>query len=211
MFMEIKNNYPDQIYSFMALRKAVGWIGILLPFNLMLGVYLIFKGAIPLYSLSQYYYSGMRDVLVGALSAIALFLFFYKGYNKWDIWTSNIAGFFALGIALFPTTQTGQQDLVGKLHFISAAIFFITLACISLFLFTKKDSNPTRQKLQRNIIYIVCGIIILCSLISLAIYYKFFQSDNSHFVFWAETIALVAFGLSWLIKGGTLYRDENSK
>ena len=206
--METKNNQPDQIYSFRALRKAIGWIGILMPFVLMFGVLLIFNGGIPLHSISQYYYSGMRDVLVGALCAIALFLFFYRGYNNWDLWTANIAGLFALGIAWFPTTPTGQQDMAGKIHFISATIFFITLACISLFLFTKKDPNPTPRKLKRNIIYKICGILILVSLLTLAIYYNIPHSDNSVFVFWAETVALVAFGISWLIKGGTLFSDE---
>jgi hypothetical protein len=27
-------------------------------------------------------------------------------------------------------------------------------------------------------------------------------------VFWAETVTLVAFGVSWLTKGGTLYPDK---
>jgi hypothetical protein len=39
---------------------------------------------------------------------------------------------------------------------------------------------------------------------------NFIHNDNqgSGFVFWAETIALVAFGVSWLTKGGTLYPDK---
>ncbi len=31
---------------------------------------------------------------------------------------------------------------------------------------------------------------------------------QSTFVFWAEAIALIAFGISWLTKGGTLYPDK---
>jgi hypothetical protein len=205
--MKTQNEFPERIYSFRALRKSIGWIGILLPFSLMLGVFLIFKGPIPLYSISQYYYSGMRDLMVGALCAIALFLFFYKGYNPWDLWTANIAGISALGIAFFPTVQSGPQDLSGNIHFISATIFFITLAGISFFLFTKKNPNPTRQKAKRNLIYRSCGIVIFCALIALGLFYRFFDSDTSHFVFWTETIALIAFGISWLVKGGTLYSD----
>jgi hypothetical protein len=205
----MKNQYdfPDRIYSFLALRKSIGWIGIGLPFVLMLGVFLLFKGPIPLYSISQYYYSGMRDLMVGALSAIALFLFFYKGYNRWDIWTSNIAGVSALGIAFFPTVKDGPQDLVGNIHFISATIFFITLACISLFLFTITNTNPTLRKRKRNWIYRGCGITIFGALIALGLFYKFFDQETSHFVYWTETLALVAFGVSWLVKGGALYGD----
>jgi len=129
----------------------------------MFGVFLIFNGEITLYTISLYYYTGMRDVLVGALCAIALFMFFYKGHDKWD-------------------------DRVGK------------------------GSDPTQQKLKRNKIYIICGLIMIACLISIMIYFNFFQDTNpkSSFVFWAETIALVAFGVSWLTKGGTLYPDKKT-
>jgi len=76
--MEKKNISSGLTYSYLALRKAVGWIGMLLPFVLMCGVSLIFKSDIKLQNISMYYYTGMRDVFVGALCAIGLFLFFYK-------------------------------------------------------------------------------------------------------------------------------------
>jgi hypothetical protein len=88
--MTRRKNNSDLVYSYLALRKAVGWIRILLPFVLMLGVSLIFKGDIKLQNISMYYYTGMLDVFVGALCAIGLFLFFYKGYDKWDDWAGNI-------------------------------------------------------------------------------------------------------------------------
>ena len=109
--MAARHNYSEQIHSYLSLRQAIGWIGILLPFTLMLGVLVIFRGNPVRISISMYYYTGMRDVLVGALCAIGLFLFFYRGYSKWDNWAGNIAGFFALGIALFPTNETGLYDV----------------------------------------------------------------------------------------------------
>lgn len=207
--MKAEAEFTEQIYSFKALRKSVGYIGISLPFVLMLGVYVIFHGPFPFYSISQYYYSGMRDIMVGALSAIALFLFFYKGYNEWDRWTSNLAALSGLFIGIFPTVEAGPQDLSGNIHFISATIFFLTLAGISLFLFTKKKKTgrPTRQKERRNIVYRICGITIILCLISLGLFYKFFDDRGSHFVFWTETVALVAFGISWLVKGGAMFED----
>lgn len=50
---------------------------------------------------------------------------------------------------------------------------------------------------------IVCMFLIL-------IFFIFFDNDNTDttFVYWTETIALVAFGISWLTKGGTLYPDK---
>lgn len=199
-----------QTYSYMALRKAVGWIGILLPFTLMLGTILIFKNRTVYNSISQYYYSGMRDVLVGSLCAIGLFLFYYKGYTKWDNRTASFAGFFAICVAWFPTIEKGPYNLSAIIHFISATIFFLTLAGISLFLFTKKRSEPTSQKLSRNIIYRICGFTMIICLISIMIYFLLKKEDYSDtsFVFWAETLALIAFGVSWLTKGGTLYPDK---
>jgi hypothetical protein len=199
-----------QTYSYLALRKAVGWIGILLPFVLMFGNFLIFNGNIPLFNISTYYYTGMRDVYVGAMCAIGLFLFFYKGYDRWDDWAGNIAGFCAFCIAWFPTTKIGPQDLAGRIHFNAASIFFVILACFSLFLFTRKGENPTRQKLKRNKIYIACGVVMVVCLIAVRIYFSFLQEiyPASPFVFWNETAALVAFGISWLTKGGTLYPDK---
>ncbi len=202
-----KQEFSDRIYSFWSLRKSIGWIGIGLPFTLMLGVYLLFNGPIPLYSISKYHYSGMRDVMTGALCSIALFLFFYKGYNRWDLWTSNIAAVSALGIAFFPTVKEGPLNLSAYIHFTSSIIFFLTLACISLFLFTKKASHPTRQKMTRNWVYRICGIVMVGSLIALVIFYMFFKDESSHFVFVIQTIALIAFGISWLVKGEALFAD----
>jgi hypothetical protein len=199
--------YSDRIYSFWSLRKSIGWIGIGLPFALMFGVYLLFNGPLPLYSISKYHYSGMRDFMTGALCSIALFLFFYKGYNRWDLWTSNIAAVSALCIALFPTVKEGPLNLSAYIHFISSGIFFLTLACISLFLFTKKASHPTRQKKTRNLIYRICGIVMIGALIALVIFYRYFKDENSHFVFYVQTIALIAFGVSWLVKGEALFAD----
>lgn len=210
MIMELNDKYLRHTYSYLALRKAVGWIGILLPFILMLGVFLIFKGEIIQKSISHYYHTGMGDVLVGALCAVALFMFFYSGYDKWDDWTGNVAAIFAIGVAWFPTTEVGPSDLTGKIHFASATLFFLTLAIFSLFLFTRKGSDPTPQKLIRNMIYVICGLILIACLVAIVIYMNFIQNDNSEsgFVFWAEAVALVAFGVSWLTKGGTLYPDK---
>jgi hypothetical protein len=44
-------------------------------------------------------------------------------------------------------------------------------------------------------------------LIALVLFYRFFDSVTSHFVFWTETMALIAFGISWLVKGGAIYKD----
>ncbi len=208
--MKRSDDRSAQLHSYLSLRKAVGWIGILLPFVLVSGHVVLFGGDRLLSNLSVYYHTGMRDLFVGAICAITLFLFFYKGYDRWDNIAANLAGFFALGIAFFPTVKEGPWDWVAKIHFYSAACFFVILALMSLFLFTRGEKRPTGRKLKRNIIYRVCGIVMLASLAATEIFFLFFDENHeeSMFVLITETVTLIAFGVSWLTKGGTLYPDK---
>ncbi|HNT92334.1 MAG: hypothetical protein H6545_01070 [Bacteroidales bacterium] len=211
--MAIKSDHTPQVHSYLSLRKAVGWIGILLPFVLVAGHLIIFNGASALTNMSAYYHTGMRDLFVGAICAIALFLFFYKGYDRWDNSAANLAGFFALGVAFFPTVKEGPWDWIAWVHFSCAACFLVILALISIFLFTRGEEHLTEMKKKRNLIFRACGIIMLVALASIEVFFLFFDGINSdsRFVLIAETVTLMAFGISWLTKGGTLYPDKPIK
>jgi len=210
--MPEENKYRLHTYSYMALRKAVGLIGIFLPFVLMLGVFLIFRTDVLQDSISHYYYTGMRDVFVGALCAVALFMFFYAGYDKLDNWLGHAAGLFALGVAWFPATEMGQADLTGIIHNISAALLFTIFAIFALFQFpkTNPDKDPTPEKLKRNTIYKISGVIIIVCIVVIAFYVWFIRQRYPipQFIYWAETVALVAFGTTWLVKGEALLGDK---
>jgi uncharacterized membrane protein YobD (UPF0266 family) len=54
---------------------------------------------------------------------------------------------------------------------------------------------------------------MLVCLIAIVIYKNFIHTETSEspFVFLAETVALVAFGISWLTKGETIYPDKPEK
>lgn len=205
--MSKKNKYIRLTYSYLAIRKTTGWIGILLPFVLMVGG-ICFKGVVEP-SISDYYYTEMGDIFVGSLFAIALFMFFYTGYDKIDNIVGNFAGFFAIGTAIFPTPQDLGVNLSTTPHFFFASALFLTLAIFSLFIFTR-GNRFNRKKRIRNRIYITCGITMILSLIASAIFLNLFADNypQSSFFFCGETIALVAFGISWLTKGGTLYPDN---
>jgi hypothetical protein len=216
--METNDQKQNLIHSYLALRNSIGFIGILMPFTLVIGNSLIFKADCILYSISRYYYSCMRDVFVGALCGIALFLFFYRGYDNWkkinwDKWITTTGGFLALGIAFFHGPEDGGINLSGLVHLLCASLFFALLACYSIFVFTRKSSNPTIEKLDRNKIYLVCGLVMFACIAGIIIYFSCNNFDPAKtsktcFVFWAETIALVAFGTSWITKGGTIHPDK---
>ena len=154
---EIANSDDSLVISYLSLRKAIGVIGIAMPIVLPLGKIILQSPGI-LSSISSYYYSIMGDVFVGSLCAIGVFLLSYHGYERKDDIAGKIAGIAAIGVALFPVAPdlgaTAKQMMIGNWHLTFAAVFILTLAYFSLFLFrkTKPNSQLTAQKKQRNII-----------------------------------------------------------
>lgn len=215
------------VISYLALRKALGVLGMALPLILWLGAFIFFRDGVQ-DSISHYYYTGMRDVFVGIIFAIGLFLASYTGYRDKpeeperkppisDNMAGNIASVCAILLAILPTTPETNPSLAdsvkGVLHFIFAAGFFLLMAYFCLWLFTRtaKEGTPTPRKQIRNQIYRVCGITILVA-IALIAGAKLFLSDgaskSSNIVFWLEAVAVVAFGFSWLVKGEALLWDQ---
>ena len=107
---------------------------------------------------------------------------------------------------------TAGEMAIGTVHFVSATVFFLTLAVYSFFIFTKTDpSRPmTPEKKKRNVVYRVSGIVIVVCLAAIAILNLVPPGpiDQLKPVFWLETVASVAFGVSWLVKGETLLKDR---
>jgi len=215
--MEQQPGWNDSlVLSYLGLRRAIGIIGTALPFVLAFGK-IVLEGHGIRSSISSYYYTGMRDVFVGSLCAIAVFLMSYRGYERKDDIAGDLACIFAIGVALFPITPeynaTSQDKVIGAMHLICAALFFLTLAYFSLALFRKTDPNktPTRRKLQRNRVYTVCGYTILAAIATLAILALLPRDaliEGLDPVFWLESLAVVAFGVSWLTKGEAILKDE---
>jgi hypothetical protein len=220
MSQQVLTRNPGLI-SYLTLRKFVGLIGILLPFALVIINMLLVRQAVLLGSISGYYYTGVRGVLVGSLCAIGVFLFAYRGYDNWDNinWDNvltNSAGLFAIGVALFPTAPVNPSAHardIGYVHLTCAGLLFVTLAVIALWLFRKTDQGHERkpEKKRRDLVYLICGsVIALCvvlvpieSLVIGAPIQKF------HPLFWLEAVAVIAFGFSWLVKGETILKDKS--
>jgi hypothetical protein len=198
----------------MTLRQAVGYLGILLPVVLAAGNWLIFSGGLQ-QSVSDYYYTPMRGVLVGGLCVIGAFLIAYYGYDLWDRLLTNAAGIGAVGVALFPTppdNPSARATTVGYFHFGFGALMFSSLIVIALWLFRKTGpgSAPTRAKQTRDRVYLTCGIVMLVALALAGIASLPFAAslNNLDPVFWMESTAIVAFGVSWLVKGQAILPDK---
>jgi hypothetical protein len=229
--MNLKSDNSSLLISYLALRKAVGVIGVTLPVVLVLGNWRLFHASAIEDSISYYYYTSMRGVLVGSLWAIGIFLMSYRGYQKRDEIAGRLACIFALGVALFPTApSTGTCDIVhlfrldhggcdaahviSFVHATCASLLFLTLAYFSLFLFTEthpgRKQDMTKKKRERNIVYYICGWIIVASIIGILILHigmriKTFGPIPVLFAF--ESVAVIAFGVSWLVKGEFVLKD----
>jgi hypothetical protein len=226
--------YP-LIMSYLTLRRVIGWIAVLLPVVLILAnIFFHQEFSIKVDwpdSASQYYYSGLRDVFVGSLCALGVFLVAYRGYDRVDLWITNVAGACAIGVALFPTTPstgaTSSQHAVGITHDVFA-ISLIALMGIMALRFAKaanpdpekpfrswfgfgntwpEDSNRTSRKKRRNIAYRCSGAVtLLCALIFAIQPLSFFDAIKNAmpFLYLIETLSIFAFGVAWFVKGRSL-------
>ncbi len=204
------------VMSYLGLRKAIGIIGSALPFVLVVGKWVLESPGIQT-SISDYYYTVMRNVLVGSLCAIGVFLMSYRGYERKDDIAGDLACVFAIGVAFFPSTPEHDparvDRIIGYVHYGFAAAFFLTLAYFCLVLFRKTDpSKPmTLQKRQRNAVYTTCGYIILASIALIALNALFLRGtfiERLDPVFWLEATAVLSFGISWLTKGEAILKDR---
>lgn len=196
------------------LRCIIGWLGMLLPWIVLCLSY-IFGYGFP-DSISATYYLPVCIVpFMVILGSAGLLLFSYKGYDKHDDIICTLAGIFALGICLFSCgtkdlltrwqwltvnsvgTFQISPDISGILHNICAVGFFLLLAYNALYLFTKGSVDMTEQKRKRNIIFKTCGIVMCIAMLAI-VPVSIFEVWGGVWV--VETIALAAFGISWLTK-----------
>lgn len=204
----------DLVMDYLSLRKAVGIIGFALPAVLAVGN-MILHGAGIQRSISLYYYTDLRNVFVGSLCAIGVFLMSTKGYDKKDLIFGILASMFAIGVALFPTSPesgaTPEDRVVGTLHLAFATLLFLTFAYFCFKLFTLTAGNPTQRKLDRNKVYRICGTIIVACIVLIAVVQLPAIATLAaplKPVFWLEAIAVMTFGVAWLTKGEAILKDE---
>lgn len=175
------------LISHLTLRRAIGVLGMALPFVLpALG------GAQD--SLSAYYGTPARDVLVGVLCTMGAFLLAYNGYTKRDRIASGVQGLAIIGVAWLP-----WNGAHATLHLVCAGIFFAIASATCLLLFTKTSGDLTPRKLHRNRVYRLCGWVIVACLVAAA---------AGAPLLLIEAVAVFAFGGAWLVKGEAILADQ---
>lgn len=189
------------------LRLGMAIIGIVFPLVLWL------VGLIVGYelqgSISAYYHTPMRDVFVGSLCAIGAFLFLYKGYSGIENHALNVAGVFAVIIALFPTSLPSNIAIqeyrceaftAPLVHGIAAIIFFLSIAFVSIFLSPQSVKNlPEKRRRVFTLLYrcLGAGMVVLPLLIVVLLK---LLGETQSLVFWVELVAVWNFSAYWIVK-----------
>lgn len=204
-----------RVDSWKNLKRAVGILGMALPILCLVGGS-AFGGVAVQNSISHYYHTNMRDVLVGLLGCAAVMFMTYTGYGWLDNLVSWLIGIAGAGVVVFPCPTYPQVDdapvgvfqlgqaASGPIHFGFAIAFFLLLALNAIFLFRVGAKKIGDRKRVRNAIYLASGLAIVASLVVLAVLWfaarAYFESSSIALVF--ETVMLEAFGVAWLVKGG---------
>ncbi|MEV1145551.1 DUF998 domain-containing protein [Micromonospora sp. NPDC049799] len=208
---------PQDAQTIRRLRLGIGVVGIGLPVVLPAGHALV-TGRLTLQeSISGYYHTEMRNVFVGSLCAVGVFLLSYR-YRRLDDLLSTVAGALAVVVALFPTTTdvpagtlSTSDTVVGWVHQVAAAALFGVLAVFCLHLFPVRDATTPGAR-TRNRLYRTCGFLILAA-IALGLTSALLPEevrDPLKPLFWCEAAAVLAFGLAWLVKGEAMFRERST-
>lgn len=201
--------------SYLLTRAVIGFVGLGLPIALLVGDGLFLDGEVPRRSLSYYYNTGMRDVFVGGLCMIGLFLITYLFFQyTWDNLLSILAGVAAFGVALIPTSADGRRPLtpiqerfgenqLATVHFGCAVVFIGALAVISFLFGIREGRRLSSARVRRHFwrwFHWSCAFAILAA-VGYIFLTKGLRTFDAHSTFYGETVAVFAFGASWLTKG----------
>jgi hypothetical protein len=162
-----KEDNNDLVIHYKTHRKILGIMGISLPLILLISTasqYINLED-----SISDFYYTYMRDVFVVILCSVSLFLLTYKGYGRKDFWASNIAGVLGFMTAFTPT-NFGLGTLMPRQQLVETALVDGKLKP-----FTVIEPNapftiaPIRDHLWLGKLHLACAALFLLTLAYIAI------------------------------------------
>jgi len=195
--------------TYLDLRVGIGVIGAALPVLLWLGGQVRDHRSL-LSSMSAYYYSpAMRDTFVGALVSIGVFLYLYKGFSTKENWALNMAGAFAIGVAMVPTTSPSEvHSLRSTVHDTFAVLFFLCIAYVSIFRAADTLSliRDTRKAEKLRAIYRLLGTgMVVSPLLAVVLTFTLQHATQERSLqFFVEAIAVWIFAAYWLVKSGEM-------
>jgi hypothetical protein len=170
-------------------------------------------------SISSYYHTPMRDIFVGSLIAIGVFLWFYQGITKKENIALNCAGILAIVVAFTPTAFLnidGQVECetfttlpiggiseatASYIHGTSAILFFAAIAFVCIFTSgetLREISDPVRRNFYKTIYNFLGAGMIISPLTSALL--LLFLKETSNIIYFVELVAVWAFSAYWIVK-----------
>ena len=228
MLVALKRLHSNVSDTYFYLRLVLGVAAVLLPLVLWLGGKWAL-GIPPMTSISAYYHTEQRDVLVGVLFAVGFTLFIYKGFSFAEDWLVNAAGLLIVGVAYFPMkaeavlkcfrpcegpclTYSSVLDrtsdaLIGSgLHGLCAVLFFVAIGLVCGFCSHRTlhlIQDPTIRKTYLWT-YRTLGIAMVALPVSVAFLIRMSSVAGSdcqdRTVFWIEATGVWVFAAFWLLK-----------
>jgi hypothetical protein len=193
--------------TYFTLRMGIVVLSVALPLILYFGGKL--GGINLLNSMSAYYGDDnglMRNWLVGILWAVGSFLYLYKGYSTPENVLLNLAGVFAVSVAMIPCNcWDGALGDSSTLHAVVAVSFFLSMAAVCLFCagdtISLLPDQKTRDRFHRG--YRLIGtLLVLSPLAAIAVSYVFRQFEN--YKFFVEAFGVWIFAAYWAVKSREL-------
>jgi hypothetical protein len=189
---ELRISVPDvagELFRRLGVATAIG-----LPFILLVANCLIL-GRSPEPTISDYYYTALAPVF--ELVMIGVAGHFLHRPEPGALHLGRVAGLAALGIAVFPTARAGAViGSVGVVHVMCAIVF--ASALVALTAESGWNSRPTTL-LEMAVHRAACVTIACCVTLLTADLVFSLTPERSCFPFWLETVAVLAFGASWLL------------
>jgi hypothetical protein len=200
--------------TYFNLRIGMAVIAFAFPILLALGAKLLRNVSLQ-DSMSAYYHAGngaLRDVFVGVLVATGAFLYLYKGFSRAENYALNLAGIFAVGVAVFPMQWQCEPACDPlSLHGTAAVFFFVSIAYVCLFRASDTLALLTdAKKIARyKMTYRTLGALLVASPLAAFIVSGVLQRSSA-LVFFIEAFAVWAFAAYWLSKSLEM-RETNAE
>lgn len=185
-------------FAFLIKSFGIGFVALLVPVTLPL-----VGGYDGHYSISYFYHvEETRDLFVGLLWAVGVFLILYQGLSRWENLTLSAGGLFLILVAMVPTGTDQCDDTMFSWHAAFAVLFFACLFIVAIF-FAKRRLDfilwpPLRARFERA--YNLAGCLMI-SLPLLAYAVHLLEGgDCGHVIYWIEFAAIVSFSSYWFVK-----------
>lgn len=193
------------IATYFALRMAMVVGALAVPTVCL--VWTALDAGLPLQgSLSAYYYTPARNLVLGAIVGVGVCLIAYRGFAIGEDVLLNLAGICAVVLALCPTAAPGQQQMTlgNWVHVVSALGFFGATGLAILFYSrtTLRLLDARRARIYHLVYAGLCaGIFVLpigAATVAAAV-------GPGHRLLGLEIGAICAFALYWLVKTHELH------